>query len=283
MSLTTDAEHSAEASASTLEMMADWLGAGLDPEQLKGFIQSRVPEHAELHLLFSMVVPVGWLERVPTYKEMVEQLGIAAPLRPLRLSVAAIRGHPHVQGALGTGGRGPGAAYRAHPRGGAALQQHVEARVHQPQAKLTQIRKGAGHGRPEDVQVLRQRDRAGGHLRGDHAEDQAHGHGSGPEAAHRPGNPEICPVFDLHRIFTPEGPREGCARGCRTAAIGCLDCKAVLLEHMLPPLAAIRERRQRWAERPKEMLEILHEGSRRAQAIARATMDEVRDAIRLEP
>ncbi|HET6369540.1 MAG TPA: hypothetical protein VFG27_20095, partial [Pseudomonadales bacterium] len=98
-----------------------------------------------------------------------------------------------------------------------------------------------------------------------------------------PGNPDICPVFDLHRIFTPEGPRESCAQGCRTAAIGCLDCKAVLLEHMLPPLAAIRERRQRWAERPKEMLEILHEGSRRAQAIARLTMDEVRDAIRLEP
>jgi len=98
-----------------------------------------------------------------------------------------------------------------------------------------------------------------------------------------PGNPEICPVFDLHRIFTPEGPREQCAQGCRTAAIGCLDCKGVLLEHMLPPLAAIRERRQGWAERPKEMLEILHEGSRRAQVIARATMDEVRDAIRLEP
>jgi tryptophanyl-tRNA synthetase len=98
-----------------------------------------------------------------------------------------------------------------------------------------------------------------------------------------PGNPDICPVFDLHRIFTPEGPREQCATGCRTAAIGCLDCKGVLLQHMLPPLAQIRERRQRYVDKPAEIVEILHEGSKRARKIAVATMTEVRDAIKLEP
>jgi tryptophanyl-tRNA synthetase len=67
-----------------------------------------------------------------------------------------------------------------------------------------------------------------------------------------PGNPDICPVFDLHRIFTPDAPRETAATGCRTAGIGCLDCKAILLEHMLPPLAAIRERRERYAAKPAE-------------------------------
>ena len=98
-----------------------------------------------------------------------------------------------------------------------------------------------------------------------------------------PGNPDVCPVFDLHRIFTPEAPREECAKGCRTAAIGCLDCKGVLLQHMLPPLAEIRERRQRFAEKPAAIVEILREGTTRARRIAVETMTEVRAAIKLEP
>jgi tryptophanyl-tRNA synthetase len=98
-----------------------------------------------------------------------------------------------------------------------------------------------------------------------------------------PGNPDVCPVFDLHRIFTPDADREACAVGCRTAGIGCLDCKDVLLRHMLPPLAAIRERRQRFADRPKDLVDILREGSRRARETARRTMDEVRAAVGLEP
>jgi tryptophanyl-tRNA synthetase len=98
-----------------------------------------------------------------------------------------------------------------------------------------------------------------------------------------PGNPEVCPVFDLHRIFTPEAPRAEAAEGCRTAGIGCLDCKAVLLEHMLGPLEKIRERRQRFADRPGEMVDILREGSRRARRTAQVTMDAVRSVVRLEP
>src|SRR5438552_4159742 len=98
-----------------------------------------------------------------------------------------------------------------------------------------------------------------------------------------PGNPEICPVFDLHKIFTPIADREACATGCRTAGIGCLDCKEVLLKHMLPPLSAIRERRQKFAEKPAAIIEILHEGSRRARKVAQATMEGVRAALRLTP
>jgi tryptophanyl-tRNA synthetase len=90
-------------------------------------------------------------------------------------------------------------------------------------------------------------------------------------------------VFDLHRIFTPGSDREMVATGCRTAGIGCLDCKAVLLRHMLPPLAEIRERRQRYIEKPREIVEILHEGSKRARRIAQQTMTQVRDAVKLEP
>ena len=98
-----------------------------------------------------------------------------------------------------------------------------------------------------------------------------------------PGNPDVCPVFDLHKIFTPEAPRQGCATGCRTASIGCLDCKGVLLEHLLPPLGAIRERRQKFMEKPKEIIEILVEGSKKARRVAQATMEGVRAALRLTP
>jgi tryptophanyl-tRNA synthetase len=98
-----------------------------------------------------------------------------------------------------------------------------------------------------------------------------------------PGNPEVCPVFDLHKIFTPTRDREACAVGCRTAGIGCLDCKGVLLQHLLPPLARIRERRQRFIEKPKEVVEILQEGSKRARQVAQATLEEVRRAVGIEP
>jgi tryptophanyl-tRNA synthetase len=98
-----------------------------------------------------------------------------------------------------------------------------------------------------------------------------------------PGTPEVCPVFDLHKIFTPPADRQSCATGCRTAGIGCLDCKEVLLTHMLPPLSQIRERRQAYAEKPDTIKQILVEGSRRARGVAQQTMTEVRDAVKLTP
>jgi tryptophanyl-tRNA synthetase len=98
-----------------------------------------------------------------------------------------------------------------------------------------------------------------------------------------PGNPDVCPVFDLHKIFTPPADRDYCATGCRTAGIGCLDCKDVLLKHMLPPLAKIRERRQAFVEKPQTITDILYEGSRRARTVAEQTMAEVREAVHLLP
>jgi tryptophanyl-tRNA synthetase len=98
-----------------------------------------------------------------------------------------------------------------------------------------------------------------------------------------PGNPDVCPVFDLHRIFTPDAERQWAAEGCRTAGIGCLDCKDALLKHLLPALAPIRERRETYAQKPEQIIEILHEGSERARDVARETMGKVRSAVRLAP
>jgi tryptophanyl-tRNA synthetase len=282
--LTTGPENVTDVPANTLEMVADWLGAGLDPQRCTMFIQSLVPEHAELHLLFSMVTPVGWLERVPTYKEMVEQLGLASPSYGLL-------GYPLLQAAdiLMYKPRWVPVGVDQAPH--VELTREVARRFNhtfrpvfpEPEVKLTEIPKVPGtDGRKmsksydnaiylsDDSETIRRKVKP---MMTDPARKRRVD----------PGNPDLCPVFDLHRIFTPTADREYAATGCRTAGIGCLDCKDILLKHLLPPLAAIRERRQAFAEKPDQIVDILLEGSRRARAVAQTTMAEVREAAPLTP
>lgn len=282
--LTTDAHNSAEAPENTIEMAVDWLAAGLDPERSTLFIQSLVPEHAELHLIFSMVTPLGWLERVPTYKEMVEQLGLESPSYGLL-------GYPLLQAAdiLMYKPRWVPVGVDQVPH--VELTREVARRFNntwkpvfpEPDAKLTQIPKVPG----TDGRKMSKSYGNAIFLADSPEEITAKINPMVTDPARKrrsdPGNPDICPVFDLHRIFTPDADREACATGCRTAGIGCLDCKAVLLKHMLPPLGEIRERRQRFAEKPKQVVEILHEGSKRARKFATQTMGEVRSVMKLEP
>src|ERR1700730_7476828 len=268
----------------TIEMGADWLGAGLDPQRSPLFIQSLVPEHAELHLLFSMATPVTWLERVPTYKEMVEQLGIESPSYGLL-------GYPLLQAADILMYKAQWVPVGADQVPHIELTREVARRFNstwksvfpEPQAKLTQIPK---------VPRTDGRKRASSYGNAIYLSDTSEEITAkikpmvtDPARKRRtdPGNPDICPVFDLHRIFTPEGPREECATGCRTAAIGCLDCKGVLLQHMLPPLARIPERRGRYMEQTAKIVDSLDEGTKRARRVGVETMTEVRDAIKLEP
>jgi tryptophanyl-tRNA synthetase len=282
--LTTNAADSAEAGAYTVEMAADWLGSGLDPERSTLFVQSLVPEHAELHLLFSMVTPLGWLERVPTFKEMVEQLGLESPSYGLL-------GYPLLQAADILMYKPRWVPVGADQVPHIELTREVARRFNntwapvfpEPDAKLTRIPKVPG----TDGRKMSKSYGNAIYL-ADSAEEitaKIKPMMTDPARKRRrdPGNPELCPVFDLHRIFTPADAREGCASGCRTAGIGCLDCKAVLLEHMLPPLQAIRERRQQFAAKPREIVEILHEGSRRARGTAVETMAAVRSVLKLEP
>jgi tryptophanyl-tRNA synthetase len=280
----TDDLSTSDVPQNTLDMAVEWLGAGLDPERSTLFIQSLVPEHAELHLLFSMVTPVGWLERVPTYKERIEQQGIASPSYGLL-------GYPLLQSAdilmYKTKWVPVGIDQAPHVE----LTREVARRFNnafgpvfpEPDVKLTEIPKVPGtDGRkmsksygnaiqlsdPSDV--IRQKIRP-------MVTDPARKRRSDP------GNPDICPVFDLHKIFSPEPDKQMVATNCRTAGWGCLDCKDVLLKHMLPPLEKIRERRQSFAEKPDVVKDVLMEGSRRARVVAQQTMKEVRDAVKLTP
>lgn len=282
--LTTGASSAAEIPGNTIEMAADWLGAGLQPERSTLFIQSLVPEHAELHLLFSMITPQSWLERIPTYKEMVEQLGLESPSYGLL-------GYPLLQSADILMYKPKWVPVGVDQVPHVELTREVARRFNsmfgevfpEPQAKLTEIPKVPGtDGRkmsksydnaiflsdPPEVITAKVRPMV-----------------TDPARKRRsdPGNPEICPVFDLHKIFTPPADREWAATGCRTAGIGCLDCKAKLLEYMLPPLAKVRERRQQFAEKPDDIVDILREGSKKAREVAKETMENVRRAVTIEP
>ena len=263
-------------------MGADWLGAGLDPERSTLFIQSLVPEHAELHLIFSMVTPLGWLERVPTYKEMVEQLGLESPSYGLL-------GYPVLQAADILIYKADSVPVGVDQVPHIELTREIARRFNhlygpvfpEPEAKLTEIPKVPGtDGRKmsksynnaiylsDSPEVITAKVRP-------MVTDPARKRRSDP------GNPEVCPVFDLHKIFTPDNDRAWCATGCRTAGIGCLDCKDVLLKHLIPPLSKIRERREEYIRCPEDLRQILGDGSARARRVAGETMAEVREAIGL--
>jgi tryptophanyl-tRNA synthetase len=282
--LTTGVENVADVPGNTIEMVADWLGAGLDPQRCTMFVQSLVPEHAELHLIFSMVTPVAWLERVPTYKEMVEQLGLESPSYGLL-------GYPLLQAAdiLMYKPRWVPVGIDQVPH--IELTREVARRFNnllgevfpEPQAKLTEIPKVPG----TDGRKMSKSYGNAIYLSDPPAvvRDKIRPMVTDPARKRRsdPGNPDVCPVFDLHRIFTPAGDREYAAHGCRTAGIGCLDCKDILLKHLQPALAPIRERRQRFAEKPDTIVNILREGSARARTVAQATMEDVRRVVPLTP
>jgi tryptophanyl-tRNA synthetase len=282
--LLTDRLDTSQVPQHTIEMAADWLGAGLDPERSTLFIQSLIPEHAELHLLFSMVTPVSWLERVPTYRERIEQQEIASPSYGLL-------GYPLLQSADILMYKPKWVPVGIDQAPHVELTREVARRFNnsfgevfpEPDVKLTEIPKVPGtDGRKmsksygNDIELADPPETIRAKVR-PMMTDPARKRRSDP------GNPDVCPVFDLHKIFTPEDDRQFVANGCRTAGIGCLDCKDVLLKHMVPPLEKIRVRRQQFVEKPDRIVEILHEGSRRARAVAGRTMEEVRAAVHLTP
>jgi tryptophanyl-tRNA synthetase len=280
----TDRLDVADVPGDTIEMAADWLGAGLDPERSTLFIQSLIKEHAELHLLLSAVTPVSWLERVPTYKERIEQLQLESPSYFLL-------GYPVLQAA-------DILMYKANwvPVGidqvpHIELTREIARRFNntfqpvfvEPDARLTEIPKVPGtDGRKMSKSYDNTIELS------DSAETitkKVRPMTTDPARKRRtdPGDPEVCPVFDLHRIFSSEPTRRWAADGCRSAGIGCLDCKDALLKGMLPVLEPIRERRQQYAEKPRMIADVLHAGTDRARKVAQQTMEEVRSRITLAP
>jgi tryptophanyl-tRNA synthetase len=282
-SLTTDYADPGAVRENVLEVATDWLAAGLDPARSTLFVQSLVPQHAELHLLLSMIVPVSWLERVPTYKEQQQNLS------GKDLSTYGFLGYPLLQTA-------DIIVYKADAVPvGEDQAPHIEI----AREIVRRFNNLYGDVFPEPQTILTEAKR----IPGTDGRKMSKSYGNAiylkdaPEAVREklrpmvtdparkrrtdPGDPDVCPVFDLHRAFSPPDVREWAAHGCRTAGIGCLDCKRALGEHMLARLAEVHARRPEFASRPDTVWDILVEGSRRAREVAEATMDDVRSAMKI--
>jgi tryptophanyl-tRNA synthetase len=265
----------------TEEMAIDLLSVGLDPSKCVIFVQSEVKEHAELHLLLSMVTPLPWVERVPTFKDMQKEM------EDKDLNTYGYLGYPVLQTAdilIYKGEIVPvGEDQAAHLELAREICRRFNRMIGdvfpEPQMLLTETPRLAGtDGRKmsksfgnavylkDPPEVIRQKIST-------MVTDTKRKRRSDA------GEPADCPAFTLHAAFVEKPARDELARGCRTAGIGCLECKAVVIERLLGLLGPYWERRAELEKNPARVREILDEGNRRASQVARTTMDEVRAAL----
>ena len=282
-SLTTDYADPGAVRGNVLEVATDWLAAGLDPARATLFVQSLVPQHAELHLLLSMIVPVPWLERVPTYKEQQQNLS------EKDLSTYGFLGYPLLQTADIIVYKADAVPVGEDQAPHVEIAREIVRRFNnlygevfpEPQTLLTEAKRIPG----TDGRKMSKSYGNAIYLKDDPAtvREKLRPMVTDPARKRRtdPGDPEVCPVFDLHKAFSPLDVREWAARGCRTAGIGCLDCKKALADQMLGRLAEVHARRPEYASRPDTVWDVLVEGSKKAREVAEATMDDVRSAMKI--
>ncbi|MBF0634550.1 MAG: tryptophan--tRNA ligase [Nitrospinae bacterium] len=267
-----------------IDLSVNWLAAGLDPNKCVMFIQSLIPEHAVLHLLFSMITPLTWLERVPSYKEKMEQV------KNRDLHTYGFLGYPVLQAA-------DIVLYKADfvPVGidqlpHLELTREIVRRFHdiygkrvfvEPEGLMSEVPKlPGGDGRKmsksynnaiylsDTREVMAQKIK-------DIVTDPARVRRTDP------GDPGKCVAYSFHKVFTPKEELPQIESDCRGAKIGCVDCKKKLAAHMFTFMGPLLERRKHWAERPREALQALLDGTEKARKIARATLDEAEDAMGL--
>ena len=351
--LTTSYDNTSGINASVWEMAVDWLAAGVNPGSARIFIQSRVPEHAELHLLLSMITPLGWLERVPTYKDQQEKL------KEKDLATYGFLGYPLLQSAdilIYRAGLVPvGEDQVAHveiTREVARRFNHIYGREPDFEAKAEAAVKKMGKKNAKLYHDLRKRyteqgdhealatgrallesqqnitladrERLFGYLDGagrtilpepqalltpaskmpgldgqkmsksynntialrddpKAVEQKLRTMPTDPARVRRtdPGDPNKCPVWQLHQVYSDDAVKSWVMEGCTSAGIGCLDCKQPVVDAVLNELRPIQERIVEFGNDPERVRTILAEGSEAARSVARATLDEVRQAMGL--
>jgi tryptophanyl-tRNA synthetase len=279
--LTTDYDRSEGVSENILEMVIDWLAAGIDPEQVTVFVQSAIPEHAELHLLLSMITPVGWLERVPTYKETQQQL------EDRDLSTYGFLGYPVLQAADILMYDATGVPVGADQVPHVELTREIARRFNhlfgatfvEPQALLAETPRVPGL----DGRKMSKSYGNAVFLADDAAEVKAKLSRmmTDPRRARRkdPGDPSDCPAYNLHRVYCTPEELAFTAHGCKTAEIGCLECKQIMIARAEEELGPLRERRAALAARPDDVRDVLAHGTARARIVAAETMARVRERV----
>ena len=362
--LTSDYADTSAIAENTLQIMIDYLAAGLDPAKSVIFQQSAVPEHAELHLLLSMVTPLGWLERVPTYKEALENVKdkdlhnygfLGYPV--LQCADIVIYSSPDIAGLFVPTGEDqvshvetsreivrrfngtlltvkPGIVnYLLNSEHGPGL---LRGELKMELAEASEIRRPdefAEHARNYTVPAVREAIQQIGlenflddfpdakvfierpdplvepesmltktpRIPGLDGRKMSKSYGNtitlsesdadiraktkvmvtDPARKRRsdPGNPDVCPVYDWHKLFSPKPTLEWAAQGCRTAGIGCIECKAKMADHLIEWITPVRERRVKYEKNPKQVLQLLDDGSNKARKVAQGTMARVREAV----
>jgi len=270
--------------AARRQNVAEWIAAGVDPSKAVIFEQSRVPQHAELHVILSMITPIAWLERVPTYKEQQENLSHKD------LSTYGFLGYPLLQTAdiiLYKANKVPvGQDQLPHLE----LSREIVRRFHhlygttvfpEPDGLLSETPKVLGL---DGRKMSKSYNNAIG--LGDDKADVKKRLMAAPTDPKRvlrtdPGTPEICTIFHLHKTVSPLAIVEEVRVGCSTAGIGCVDCKKKLLGNLDPLLDPIREKRAELLTRPQVLDDILADGAKKARITAEATMEQVRSAVQL--
>ena len=298
--LTTDYADVSKLPENLQEVALDFLAGGLDPERSVLFVQSKVPQHAELHLLFSMITPLGWLERVPTFKDQQEQL------KEKDLATYGFLGYPLLQSAdilLYQSDFVPvGQDQVAHVE----LTREVARRFNQFYPKQVVADFNVGRITIVDIPILPEPKvllTPSPKLPGTDGRKMSKSYGntillSDPEPVIRqklkpmvtdparirrsdPGNPEVCPVFDLHKVFSSAETQQKAREGCTTASIGCIECKSWVADAIVAQLAPIQERRAKYEANPGLVKDIFAAGNQKAAARAEQTMREVRAAMGL--
>jgi len=282
-SLTTGYAEPSSIKESTKDLLVNFLAAGLDPEKCTIFIQSRILEHAELHLLLSMITPLGWLERVPTYKEKQQEL------KERDLSNYGFLGYPLLQTA-------DIIIYRAKyvPVGidqvpHLEISREIARRFNylyreifpEPEALLTEFPKVVGiDGRKmsksyDNAIYLSDSPKE--------VEQKIRTMVTDPARVKRTdiGDPELSPVYQLHKIFSSKEEQEEVAKGCRTAGIGCIDCKKILIRNLFAVMEPIWTKRNELINNPDLLLDIVNKGTEKARRVSEETMHLVREAMGL--
>jgi tryptophanyl-tRNA synthetase len=279
--LTTEYADSGIIKESTLDILIDWMSIGLDPEVSTFFIQSHIQEHTELHLAFSMITPLPWLERTPTYRELLKELS------QKDLHTYGFLGYPVLQAAdilmYKANGVPVGEDQAPHvelTREIARRFNHIYREVFpEPETLLAPTSKILGLDRRKmsksynNAIFLTDTD--------DEIRNKVGSMITDPQRARRtdPGRPEVCNVFSFHEIYTPPGVVKQIDKDCRSAGIGCVECKNIMAENLCAALEPIREKRRELESDIDRVNAIMEKGNNRARSIAKETMAEVKEAV----
>jgi tryptophanyl-tRNA synthetase len=281
--LTSEYERTEIIKESTRDIIIDWISVGLDPNRSVFFIQSSLKEHAELHLIFSMVTPLSWLERNPTYKEQLKEMA------QKNLYTYGFLGYPVLQAADILMYKANGVPVGEDQSPHVELTREIARRFNHfygevfplPEVLLTPEAKILGIDRrkmskgydnaifisdPKEVIEKRVREMI-----------------TDPQRARRsdPGRPDYCNVFSFHELYTDTEKVREIDTACRNATIGCVECKQIMAASLNAALEPVREKRRELEASPQTIDAIMEEGNRKARKIARGTMEEVREVVKI--